>query len=59
VFVDVEDFVDIIPAEPAAEAVGPGEVALHLQGLPIGSARSYKRSRSMAYRLGRRPRNCQ
>jgi RNA polymerase sigma-70 factor (ECF subfamily) len=34
VFVNIDDFAEIIPSEPAAETVPAGEVAVHLQGLP-------------------------
>src|SRR6186713_3163514 len=34
VFVNIDDFAETIPSEPAAETVSAGEVALHLEGLP-------------------------
>src|SRR6202023_982036 len=34
VFVDIDDFADTIPSEPAAESVPASEVAAHLQSLP-------------------------
>ncbi len=33
-FVNIDDFADIIPSEPAAESLPAGEVAKHLQALP-------------------------
>src|SRR3954462_13928843 len=34
VFVNIDDFAETIPSEPAAETVSAGEVAMHLDGLP-------------------------
>src|SRR3954453_10143448 len=34
VFVNIDDFAETIPSEPAAETVSAGEVAMHLEGLP-------------------------
>jgi RNA polymerase sigma-70 factor (ECF subfamily) len=34
VFVNVDDFAETLPSEPAAETVSAGEVAQHLEGLP-------------------------
>jgi RNA polymerase sigma-70 factor (ECF subfamily) len=34
VFVNIDDFAETIPSEPAAETVPAGEVAMHLEGLP-------------------------
>jgi RNA polymerase sigma-70 factor, ECF subfamily len=34
VFVNIDDFAETIPSEPAAPSVAAGEVAMHLEGLP-------------------------
>src|SRR5947209_18330626 len=34
VFVDIDDFAETLPAEPAAETPAPGELATQLQTLP-------------------------
>src|ERR1700733_6889488 len=35
VFVNIEDFADVIPSEPVAETLPTGEVTAHLDGLPV------------------------
>lgn len=34
VFVDIDDFSDVLPSEPVKDQVGAGEIAQHLEGLP-------------------------
>jgi len=34
IFVNIDDFADVIPGETAEETLPPGEVATHLEGLP-------------------------
>jgi len=34
VFVNIDDFAEVLPGEPPAETLAPGEVADHLAGLP-------------------------